>query len=816
MKKLIALFLLFAGTAVCQDPGWPRQMTRNGATLIYYQPQVDSWSNFAQLRFRMAVSLTPSGGKAALGVVSVAAQTNNDVDTHNVTISDLTITNTSFPGLDPAQAKNMDELARTFLAPGSSVTISMDRLVALSNRGTQPSATVAVNNTPPQIFVSYSPAILLQVEGQPTKASVPNTKLQFIVNSNFPVFFDPDGSRYYLYTGKQWLTASDLSSTWLATTKIPKDMSKVPSDPAWSDLKSAVPAPKYSGTVPAVFFSNGPAEVLLFQGQPNYANIPGTRLVYAANTESDVFLYSPTRQVYFLAAGRWFTAPSLSGPWTFATNELPPDFSRIPRNSPAARVLVSVPGTEQASDAVLLAQIPTTVVVNPTAAAAKVNVTYYGTPQFVPINGTTMQYATNTADKVIQVGDLYYLCLQGIWFMSTTPQGPWQTATSVPSQIYTIPPSSPVYNVTYVTQTTTSNGNVQASYTAGYLGAFVVGATVGAVIAGGTGYYYPPYVGCCFGAYPYYRPYPSTYGVGSYYNPYTGAYGAARGVYGPYGGVTGAASYNPYTGTYARGATAYGPYGSRSAAAAYNPYTGSYARAGSVSTAYGSAGAAAGYNPYTHTGAATRQASSPYGSWGSSVVSNGNQWAAAQHTSNASGTYGSMQTSAGGRAYGASTANGTAYAGKAANGDMYAGSDGNVYKNSNGSWQKYDNGSWNTVTPPTQQQVQSKAQSYQQQHPNTNYQQEAQQRTQSYQQQHPDTNYQQQAQQRAQSYQQQRPENANNWAQRSSSEGSDHWGGLNQDWQNRQRGDYQTSRFQGFQRSGGGWGGGERGGGWRR
>ena len=67
--------------------------------------------------------------------------------------------------------------------------------------------------------------------------------------------------------------------------------------------------------------------------------------------------------------------------------------------------------------------------------------------------------------------------------------------------------SSPVYNVTYVTQTTDSSGTVQSSYTAGYLGAFVLGAATGAIIANGSGYWWPPY---CSGA--YYYPYAVLYG----------------------------------------------------------------------------------------------------------------------------------------------------------------------------------------------------------------------------------------------------------------------------------------------------------------
>jgi hypothetical protein len=168
---------------------------------------------------------------------------------------------------------------------------------------------------------------------------------------------------------------------------------------------------------------------------------------------------------------------------------------------------------------------------NPTTAAAQAKVDYTGAPQFAPIEGTTLQYATNTPDKVIQVGDVYYLCLQGVWFMSTSPLGPWTTASSVPQVIYTIPPSSPVYNVTYVTQVTTSSGYVQSSYTAGYLGAFVMGAAVGAIVCSGSGYYYPPYIGYPPYGYPVYHPYPTPYGAygaygTSYYHTSTGAYGA--------------------------------------------------------------------------------------------------------------------------------------------------------------------------------------------------------------------------------------------------------------------------------------------------
>jgi hypothetical protein len=65
--------------------------------------------------------------------------------------------------------------------------------------------TVQVQNDPPAIFVSYTPAILLQIDGEPTRADIAETNLGFVANSNFPLFFEKDGGKlYYLYTGEQW------------------------------------------------------------------------------------------------------------------------------------------------------------------------------------------------------------------------------------------------------------------------------------------------------------------------------------------------------------------------------------------------------------------------------------------------------------------------------------------------------------------------------------------------------------------------------------------------------------------------------------
>src|SRR5271156_498297 len=93
------------------------------------------------------------------------------------------------------------------------------------------------------------------------------------------------------------------------------------------------------------------------------------------------------------------------------------------------------------------------------------------------------------------------------------------------------------------------------------------------------------------------------------------------------------------------------------------------------------------YNPYTGASAATKQGSNGYSSWGSSAVSKNGQSAYSQHYTTSQGTTGSIQTSSGAKAAGASGAYGNSGAvAKGANGDMYASANGNVYKNTGNGW----------------------------------------------------------------------------------------------------------------------------------
>lgn len=638
------------------DQGWPRTYSNGTSQLIVYQPQIDEWADFKTLRGRCAFALSPATGKDPVyGTLRFEGETLVDASQKVVLLRNIQATDLRFPSASDATAQNLTKLASSLL-PTDALVLSLDRVLAFVRASEVPKQEARVLTNPPPIYVSTQPAILVIIDGEPTLVDVEKTNLQRVVNTNFELMQDRASKRFYLRHGDSWLTAASLSGAFTPATTLPAGL-----DP------SAISAITRPAPPPRVIVVNQPSELVVIKGQPEISAIAGTELAVVANTDSDLFFSNTDKNYYYLASGRWFRSSNWNGPWTYATTQLPPAFSRIPSNHPKAHVLSSVPGTREAEDAVLLASIPRTAEIDRSQAKAEVH--YVGSPEFVPVAGTTVSYARNTPNDVLRVGDRYYLCLNGVWFVSAAANGPWQAAEKIPTEIYSIPESSPKYHVTYVRIYNATPSTIVVGYTPGYYGAYVYGGTV----VWGTGYYYHSYVAVGVAAVPVYWGAPHyTYGASAWYNPATGTYARGAAVYGPYGGYGAAAAYNPRTGTYAQGAAVWGPNGGAAAGRTYNPSTGTYS---------------AGYH-----------AANPYGSWGQGVVTNGSDWARGGYQSTSRGTVAAGQTSRGGAGVAVEGTNGNSgYVARSGSGDVYAGANGNVYKRDNGQWYQNQNGSWSAM-----------------------------------------------------------------------------------------------------------------------
>jgi len=670
-----------AAAQPADDPGWPRRYTTaSQANAILYEPQIASWANqkhmvaFAATSYQAKTGAT--AGKPALGTIKIEAETRVAIDQRLVSFANLRITESNFPTIPKEQLRDLvTELSGAI--PENDRVIALDRVLAFVDKSTVVAKDVpGLKADPPVIFYSSTPAVVVNFDGEPIWNAIPKNDLTFAVNTNWDVFQHGPTKKFYLRYNDSWLTAAAVAGPWTVAADLPPSFLSLPNDENFGEVRKAVPGKKLAANQrPAVNVSMVPAEMILLRGAPSYVLVAGTKdLLWVSNTESDVFRLGKTGPVYYLVAGRWFTAPDFTGPWKFATPTLPADFKNIPLEHERSRVLASVPGTDEAIEAVLLAQIPQTARVDKNKIEAP-PANYNGAPEFAPIEGTTLQRAVNTDKDIFQFGADFYYCNQGIWFTSKSANGPWQVASSIPQEIYKIPASSPSHHVTYVVVEEDDNDNdewVTFAYAAGYTGLMIGwGCAVW-----GSGWYYPPYA---YGG--IYYPNFHGYGYSAHYNPWTGSYGRSAVAYGPYGGMGVSARYNPRTGTYSRGAAAWGPYGARGAGTAYNPRTGAYG--------------------------ATRQGSSVYGSWGSSAVVRGDDWATTNRvTNNRTGATTRVTRTDEGAAV-SRNPRGAGNGGFVAAGDsgnVYAGRDGNVYKNDGSGWQDAG-GSANRPTPQTADQL---------------------------------------------------------------------------------------------------------------
>ncbi|MGD8345888.1 MAG: hypothetical protein PVI83_01490 [Lysobacterales bacterium] len=373
-----------------------------------------------------------------------------------------------------------------------------------------PRAIEQLNPDPPRIVVSDRPSRLMLIDGPPALVEIPATDLSFVVNTDWDVFQHRGSGVWYVLDNGVWLIGNMLSSgDWRVTTVLPDDFLTLQVSSDWPRVASAMPA-RDPGVRPLpIVISYEPTELIIVDGDMEFDLAGGGGLQYVKNTERDLFRYDG--RYYFLAAGRWFTTKNVNRMW-YAVKELPAAFAEIPQNHPRARVLESVPGTEAARRAAAEAARPRITEVQAGAGKA-LEVPWLGSPEFVEIEGTSLRRGKNTPFQVIQNNNFFYLCHDGAWFFSAAPTGPWRVALEVPEAIYTIPPTDPAFNVTFVKLESFDDSSGRTAYvsTSGYYSRYYNGSTM----VYGTGWYYPGF----YDRSVYWR-YPHTYG---YYGPW-GAY----------------------------------------------------------------------------------------------------------------------------------------------------------------------------------------------------------------------------------------------------------------------------------------------------
>lgn len=513
MRWLVTI--LFVGTILPSSlfGQWPRELTHDRGTMVIFQPQIESFEGDV-MRARAAVSVqTVEMEGPVFGTVWTSSRVATDMDERTITVLDLSVRRIRFPNSTEAQEDTLAGYLEREL-PLFDLSISLDRVLAdMADLEDRRAAVGNLNNDPPVIVFRESPTILLLIDGDPILERIENSDHRRVVNTAFTLIRSSGDNRYFLFADEDtWYRADAIDGDWQLVTSVPRDIAVLapppedaPDDPEEPDEESD------DGPPPAILVATEPTELLVIEGAPQWAPIDGTDLLFVTNSESDILLDIEQQRNYIILSGRWFASASLDGPWTFVEpRNLPDTFADIPGEAEMSHLLASVPGTAEAEEAVMEQFVPQTGTINRDSATLVVE--YDGDPEFEPIEETSLEWAINSPTSVIKVGSMYYAVDQAVWFVSNSPTGPWAVADSIPQQVYDIPASSPVHNVTYVHVFDATPEVVYVGYYPGYVGSYHYHG----VVVWGTGWHHHPW------HHVHFYPRPVTWGWHMRWNPWWG------------------------------------------------------------------------------------------------------------------------------------------------------------------------------------------------------------------------------------------------------------------------------------------------------
>jgi hypothetical protein len=192
------------------------------------------------------------------------------------------------------------------------------------------------------IFVSLTPAALIQTGGEPVYDRIRGTSLLYVSNSNNDIFSDTVHRHFYVLLSGRWYRSPYLiTGAWkyVPADSLPPDFAQIPEGSAMDHVLACVAGTDAAreAVQDACIPQTGRIDrttvraKVHFDGAPKFEEIPGTSLAYALNSPEMVLRFD---NYYFCVDnGVWFTAATTSGPWIPAT-ERPEDVRLLQPDCP--------------------------------------------------------------------------------------------------------------------------------------------------------------------------------------------------------------------------------------------------------------------------------------------------------------------------------------------------------------------------------------------------------------------------------------------------------------------------------------------------
>jgi hypothetical protein len=195
----------------------------------------------------------------------------------------------------------------------------------------------------PAVYVSTTPAELLQTDGAPDFEPIDGTDLLWAQNSTSSVFMDVADQSYYVLISGRWFRSKSLTDgswSYVPGASLPRDFAHISATHPAGDALPAVPGtPQAKQALIAQSIPQTAAVrrdtaqlTVTYDGEPKFEPISGTSLEYVVNTPTPVIRVN-RHSYYACENGVWFTAGSPTGPWAVATS-VPGVIYTIPIRSP--------------------------------------------------------------------------------------------------------------------------------------------------------------------------------------------------------------------------------------------------------------------------------------------------------------------------------------------------------------------------------------------------------------------------------------------------------------------------------------------------
>jgi hypothetical protein len=508
-QVILILFMLPAAVSVFgQGESWPRTIPLGQGSVTVYSPQVDEFDE-KTIRFRAALAYRETqGSEPVFGAGWFESPVTTGRGGNAVRPTDIEVSEVRFPaGTGDIRHSLANAMNRESTA--GNLDMSLDEIEgSLDQTRAESLALENLNTNPPRIIYRDHPALLVSLDGEPVIRNIENSPYKAVINTPYPLL--SDGNYYYLNVAKDvWYRANKATGPYRFEAHPPAAVAALVDDEQNTMEQAATEIT--AANAPEIVVTTEPAELLVTEGPAAFVPLVDDLLVLQ-NSDDDVFMHVSEQKFYIVLAGRWYESGTLNGPWSYRqADQLPAAFANIPENSSQADSRVYVAGTEEAREAVLDSQVPQTAAV--ARGEVDIDVQYDGEPSFEDVDGADLTYASNTGSTVILANGMYYLVEDGVWYVSSTPNGPWLVSDHRPAQVISIQPTSPVYNVRYVYVYDSTPDVVYVGYTPGYMGSYVYHDT----LFYGSGWYYAPWVSPY-----YYYPRHATWGFNVSYSSWSG------------------------------------------------------------------------------------------------------------------------------------------------------------------------------------------------------------------------------------------------------------------------------------------------------